>query len=312
MMRGMSTPASPSAPWRLVRRDGRVSVVRRNLPRAPLQDLYHHLLTASWPRLLILYAGLFTALNVLFALLYRAGGDTVANAHSPLDYFFFSVQTMCTIGYGVLAPQGLYANLLTTMEAFTGVAIFALATGIAFAKFSRPTARVLFSNVAVIRPWEGGVPALLFRIANARGNRIVDAHITATLVRRRRAPRGGSMRRFHNLPLARSHAAFFALSWTAVHLIDTHSPLSGMHAEHFRRSEAEIIISLVGHDESFAQTVHARHSYVAAEIIWDAHFVDILSSDENGQPVLDYAHFHDVEPLETGPEGEGPDPTLVG
>ena len=299
---------SPSS-WRLVRRDGSTDVRRRNLPHAPLEDLYHLLLTASWAKLFALYAAAFLAMNSLFALLYLAGGDTIANAHSPWDALFFSIQTMCTIGFGVLAPRGVYANVLVSVEAFIGVAMFSLATGIAFSKFSRPTARVLFSNVAVIRPWRGGKAALMFRMANARANRIVDAHVAATLVRPEHSAGGGTMRHFRPLPLTHSHAAFFALSWTAVHVIDAESPLYRTSSEDLQRSASEIVVTLVGYDEPLAQTVHARHSYVPSEIVWDAQFVDIVSADAAGHPVLDYAHFHDVVPLK--PEA-GEDVTEVG
>jgi inward rectifier potassium channel len=291
----MTEPTPDPAPWRLVSRSGRDSLLSRNLPSAPFHDLYHLLLRATWTQLIGCYALAFLTLNTLFALLYWLGDDSVVNATTFPDDFFFSVQTMCTIGYGVMAPRGLYANLLATLEAFSGVVTFAIATGIAFAKFSRPTARVLFSRVAVIRPWQGA-PALQFRMANLRGNRIIEAHLTVT-VARNEVIDGESLRRFHDLALARATATFFALSWTAIHVIDPGSPLYGRSRDELARDETEIIVSLLGIDENFAQTVHARHSYVASELVWNARFADVLMRDTEGRRGIDYAHFHEVIPL---------------
>jgi inward rectifier potassium channel len=289
-------PTPDPAPWRIVSRDGRDTFWRSNLPSDPLHDLYHLLLSATWPQLLGLYALGFLTINGAFALLYWAGNDTVEHATTLADEFFFSVQTMCTIGYGVMAPHGLYANLLATLEAFSGVVMFSIATGIAFTKFSRPTARVLFSRVAVVRPWEGGVPALQFRMGNLRGNRIIEARISLTLVRTE-CHGDEVLRRFYDVPLTRPTATFFALSWTATHRIDAASPLHGRTPDDLRRDESELIVSLLGIDENFAQTVHARYSYVADEIVWNARFVDVLRTDDSGHRGVDYTHFHDVQPL---------------
>jgi inward rectifier potassium channel len=293
-------PTADPAPWRAVSRDGRDRLLRINLPSDPLHDVYHLLLSTTWAQLLGLYAVAFLTVNGVFALLYWAGGQDVEHATGFADEFFFSVQTMCTIGYGVMAPHGLYANVLATLEAFTGVVIFSIATGIAFAKFSRPTARVLFSRVAVVRPWDDGVPALQFRMGNLRGNRIIEARITLTLMRNETRD-GENLRRFHDLQLTRSTATFFALSWTATHLIDKSSPLYGRSADDLRRDQCELIVSLLGLDENFAQTVHARYSYVADEIVWNARFVDVLTSDAAGHRGVDYAHFHAVQPIEGRP-----------
>jgi len=290
-----------TAPWRFLSRDGQDTFWRVNLPPDPLHDVYHLLLSARWPVLIALYALAFLTINTIFALLYWLGGGSVLHAGSLADDFFFSVQTMCTIGYGVMAPRGLYANVLATLEAFTGVVTFAIATGIAFAKFSRPTARVLFSRVAVVRPWEGGAPALQLRMGNLRGNRIIEARIRVTLARTEWLD-GEFLRRFYDLPLTRSTAIFFALSWTATHLLDADSPLYGKTADDLQRDESEIIVSLLGIDENFAQTVHARYSYVADEIIWNARFADVLHTDPaTGRRGIDYARFHDVIPLGGAP-----------
>jgi len=259
-------------------------------------DLYYGLVASSWPRLLTLLAATFLAVNALFALAYFALPGSVENARpaSFADAFFFSVQTMATIGYGKLAPATPAANAIVTIEVLVGLLGVATVTGLVFAKFSRPTARVLFSSRAVIAPREK-VPSLMFRMANERGNAIVEAQVHVVLVRNETTAEGERMRRFHDLEMSRRQTALFMLSWTAIHPITTASPLHGATPESLDAAEAEIVVSLLGIDEQFSQTVHARHRYRAADIVWNARFADILFRD--GQRELDYARFHEVIPL---------------
>jgi len=202
------------------------------------RDLYLHLLAAPWLRVLAIFVSVFLVTNALFALGYVAGTDSIENARpgSFVDAFFFSVQTMATIGYGKLAPRTLYANVLVTVEVLIGVVGLAIATGLAFAKFSRPTARVLFSGRVVIAPHEG-VPSLMFRMANARGNNIVEAQLHVVLAREETTREGEAMRRFHDLRLLRPQTALFTLSWTAIHPITDGSPLAGATPEDLERHE---------------------------------------------------------------------------
>jgi len=243
--------------------------------------------------------------NCMFALGYLAGGDGIENARhgSFSDAFFFSVQTMATIGYGKFAPRTLFAHILVTLETFVGLLGVAMTTGLTFAKFSRPTARVLFSRVAVVRPWNG-IPSLMFRMANQRSNQIVEAHLHVVLARDETTAEGESIRRFHDLELTRRQNAIFALSWTAMHAITERSPLYGASSTSLAAAGAEIVVSLVGTDETFSQTVHARYSYVPDEIVWDARFVDIISQLPDGRRRIDYTRFHDVVPL-GAPAGSG-------
>ncbi len=275
--------------------DGRDKPVQTGIIRRSIGDLYHFLSNCSWVYLLIIAMMAFVVANVVFAFAYLAGKDSIKNAHpgSFTDAFFFSVQTMMTIGYGTMAPQTLYANILVTFEAFTGLFGFALMTGLFFAKFSRPTARVLFSRVAVISVRDL-VPSFMFRLANERGNRIVEAQLHAVLVRNETTAEGEFVRRFHDLELARSQNAIFFLSWTAIHPITEKSPLYGATAASLKAQEAEIVISMVGLDETFSQTVHARHAYPADKIVWNAHFADILRRLPDGRWMIDYTHFHDI------------------
>jgi len=259
-------------------------------------DLYYDLIASAWPRLLALLATAFIGVNALFALVYLDLPGSIENARpgSFADAFFFSIQTMATIGYGKLAPATPAANTLVTVEVLVGLLSVAMVTGIVFAKFSRPTARVLFSRHAVIAPYDT-IPSLMFRMANARGNTIVEAQIHVVLVRDETTAEGERMRRFHDLALSRRQSALFALSWTAIHPITATSPLYGATPESLAAADAEVVVSLLGLDELFAQTIHARHRYGADDIVWNARLADILFRD--GRREIDYTHFHDVVPL---------------
>lgn len=295
---------------RLVRTFGagrRVATV--GLDRAPLRDLYHVLLSMPWPRFFALLVGLFLVVNSLFAEAYLALGDGIENATpgSFADCFFFSVQTLATIGYGKMAPRTLGANLLVSVEALLGMIGLAVTTGVVFARFARPTARVLFSARAVVRPWEG-VPSLLFRLANARGNQIAEARLKAVLLREEVTAEGERTRRVHDLRLLRSESAVFALTWMVVHPIDASSPLHGATPASLREAQADIVVSLTGLDDGLAQTVHARHSYAAEDLVFGARLVDILGTAPDGTRIIDYRRFHEVEPLAPPAPAAGPGP----
>jgi inward rectifier potassium channel len=295
----MAMPTSEPPPiTRLFDRSGRVSVVRTGVPPRPLADLYHSALDARWPMLFASFAAFYVVINALFALAYLAGGDDIANARpgSFVDDFFFSVQTMATIGYGVMAPRTAYANVLVGVEAFLGVLSFALATGLFFAKFSRPTARVLFSRVAVVAPRDG-VRSLMLRMANERANQIAEAQVHLALARTEMTLEGERVRRFYDLELVRTRTPIFILTWTVIHPITEASPFFAATRESLRASEGEIIVTVMGVDETFSQTIHARYSYAAEEIVWDARFADIMSTLPDGRRHVDYTRFHEVVAL---------------
>jgi inward rectifier potassium channel len=282
---------------RMVTLDGRFNVVRVGIPNTLRRDLYHWLLTLSWPVFLGLQAVLFFLANIVFAIAYVLGGNGIANAEpgSLLDAFFFSVQTMASIGYGAMHPTTDYTNFIVSIEALVGLLGLAIATGLVFARVSRPTAQVLFSDRAVVETYHG-VPTLMFRSTNQRQNRILEAQMQAVLVQNDISPEGHQMRRFYNLDLVRSDTPIFALTWMSMHQINEHSPLYGKTAEDLQKADAEIVVTLTGLDETFAQTIHARHSYVPGEIVWNARFVDIFSR-RNGQLIIDYTKFHSVTPM---------------
>ncbi|MBW4565482.1 MAG: ATP-sensitive inward rectifier potassium channel 10 [Mojavia pulchra JT2-VF2] len=263
------------------------------------RDPYHLLLTIPWHGFLLLIAVFYLAINALFAFAYLAGGDCVANARpgSFSDVFFFSVQTLASIGYGAMYPKTTYANIIVTIEAMAGLMGIAVMTGLAFARFSRPTARVIFSRVAVITPYEG-MPTLMFRTANQRRNLILEAQMRVYLMRDEVTLEGQHIRRIYDLKLMRNQSPSFTLTWVALHTIDEFSPLYGMTAESLMQTNTTLVISLSGIDETVAQVVHARHTYSAANILWNYRFVDIIHRTADGHRYIDYQHFHDVLSLD--------------
>lgn len=275
--------------------------VMSGAPRAQLTDLYFFLTTISWPVLLLVIIGLFALINCLFALSYMLD-DGVANARpgSFADAFFFSVQTMATIGYGTMAPRSFVSNILVSIEALSGLTSLAVVTGLVFARFSRPTARVRFSRVAAISSRDG-VPSLMFRAVNQRSNRIVEAQIHVVLSRWETTREGETMRRFYDLALSRGRNALFSLSWTVIHPIVEGSPLLGETAASLKASRSMIIASLVGMDESFLQNVHVRYVWVADEIVWGMRFADVLHELPDGTFLIDYSLFDEVVPAAPAP-----------
>jgi inward rectifier potassium channel len=259
-------------------------------------DFYHHLLTSSWPALLLQIMLAFVVINILFACGYYLDGG-IENARSFSDVFFFSVETIATIGYGKMSPVSMVAQILMSIEAVCGLINFALITGLIFAKFSRPTARVRFSRVAVVSKRDG-TPSLMFRMANVRSSQIVEAQIHVAFSRDERTREGEYVRRFYDLELARYRNGIFAYSWTAVHPIQPGSPFYGVTSEEMIKSEASLTVSLTGIDEVFSQTVYARHSYQAQDIVWGARLANII--DETAPPGsrFNYANFDEFEPAE--------------
>lgn len=288
----MSRPRRRVAPFG-TRRD----VVAVGLETSGLRDAYHRLLTMRWRSFFLLVFLGYAAANAAFATGYWALHDGIDNAEpgSFRDAFFFSVQTLATIGYGKMAPRSLGANLLVALEALLGMVGLAVTTGLVFARFSRPTARVLFSRVAVVAPYEG-VPALMFRMSNTRSTQIVEARLRLTLLRNEVTAEGTAVRRLHDLALVRSEHAAFALTWTAVHPITRGSPLDGATPAALREAMADLVVSLTGTEEGLSQPVHARHGYRAEDFCFGYRFVDILTPGPE-RSLIDYTRFHDVEPV---------------
>lgn len=273
---------------------GDTQLTVRGLLRSLYNDTYHYLVSARWPLILLFIAGAFGAANVLFALGYMAVGG-VANARpgSFSDAFFFSVQTMATIGYGMMTPQSSAANILVTLQALASGIGLALLTGLVFAKFSRPTSRVRFSKVAVVGDFQGR-KCLMFRMANERDERIVQPQLYVVLLRMESEDNGGYFIRVQDIELVRDRHAFLSYSWLVIHPIHDGSPLRQDTSDSLRRGQAELVVSLTGIDEGLSQTVHANHTYQAQDIRWDAIFVDLIRPREDGGFMMDYSCFDQV------------------
>ncbi len=286
----------------MIARESADQTVALGLRRPWFGDLYHFALRLSWCSFLLGGVALYLAANAVFALLYLVQPGSIANARPGAfaDAFFFSVQTMATVGYGQMAPATLYANLVVTVETAVGLMFLALATGLVFARFSRPTARILFSRVAVIGPYDG-TPTLSFRLANQRSNQILQAEVNAVLLRDEKTLEGAPIRRFYDLKLARYRTPVFALTFSVMHQIDEDSPLHGASAASLAADNAELIVTATGIDETIAQHVHARTSYLPHEILWDHRFVDVMGWTDDGSRVIDYRQFHDTVALKDVP-----------
>ncbi len=266
--------------------------------RAGMRDAYHALLRMSWWRVIALIAFVFVVLNAIFALLYLGvGGVTNARPGSFLDAFFFSVQTMGTIGYGAMFPASTAANMLVVLESIVGLLITALATGLVFVRFSLTRPRMVFGRYATIGPMDG-VPTLMIRLGNDRSNQIYDAQMRLILTTTTRTVEGVPFYRTADLKLVRDRAPALARSWTILHRVDEQSPLHGQSPESLAGVDAEILLSVSGVDDTSLQYVHARWTYEHTSIVWGCRLADILSETPEGDVLLDLSRFHELTPTE--------------
>jgi inward rectifier potassium channel len=262
----------------------------------PIRDLYHLILRAPWSLVLTGWALVFLSFNTFFAAIYDAVGG-VAGLHdgSFHDYFFFSVQTMATIGYGSMYPVSTTAHLLVTSEAVVGMTLLALTTGIMFSKFAGLRARIQFARDIVIAPLDG-IPTLQIRLGNERTSQIIDAVVRVVLYRTEVSIEGVKLYRMYDLALERERAPALSRSWTVLHRIRAEALLSGATPESLVKDEIEFLISVTGIDELTGQTMHARHMYDGAKLVWGARHADLLSELADGTLQLDMTQFHDTVP----------------
>jgi inward rectifier potassium channel len=300
---GFGSVVAKESRQRLLNRDGSFNVARKHLGWFASLSPYHSLLTISWPRFLAVVTFAYLALNGVFGLAFTLcgpnalqGPDDTGPFHTGfLRAFFFSIETFSTIGYGDVRPMGVLPHVLVLLEAIVSLLGFALATGLVFARFSRPSIKMLFSDTAVIAPYRG-ITAFEFRIVNLRSSQLIE--LEAKVLFSRLETGSGTTRRFHDLPLERKKVAFFPLSWTVVHPIDESSPLFGLTPSELHAVDAEFLILLTGIDETFSQTVHTRSSYKADEIVWNARFANIFNRHEDGGPLtIDIDRLHEVDRL---------------
>ncbi len=299
---GFGSVVTGKSRQRLLNPDGTFNVQRTGLPVATSLNLYHTLLSMSWRTFLLLVLLLYFLSNVVFGVLYASFGaealvdtSSTPTANLFIRGFFFSVQTFATIGYGTIHPVGMVPNLLVTIESYYSLLANALITGLVFARFARPTAKVLFSDVAVIAPYRG-IEGLMFRLVNGRSNQLIEVEVKVMFARFVNED-GRTVRRFDFLDLERNKVTFFPLSWTVVHPIDDDSPMRGLTEHDFIRSDAEILILLTATDETFAQTVHSRSSYKPHQIRCGHKFVNIYNEIEEGDAIsIDVRKLSQIEP----------------
>jgi inward rectifier potassium channel len=273
-------------------------ILTHGLPRRFWQDLYHRCMTISWPGLFAALGAFFIVLNIGFGSLYALMPGCIANLNPPgwLGSFFFSIETSATVGYGDMHPQTVFGHAVASVEMFVGLLSIALITGVMFARFSTPRARVMFARYAVMRPLDGQ-PTLMMRVANARQNMIVEASARLRLVREEVTSEGFKIRRIRDLALVREQTSVFVLSWTIMHVIDETSPLAGESSESLAAAQGQLVLSIIGTDETTGQNVTARTQYRPHSLRWNHTFRDILGVDEDGHEVVDYTHFHEIVPL---------------
>ncbi|MDR3418496.1 MAG: ion channel [Nevskia sp.] len=279
-------------------RIGEFEGIKLGASRFSLRDPYYAVLTISWPAFIAVAVSFYLLENLCFALAYYAVPDCILNARPGvfMDRFFFSIETLATVGYGVMSPASLYGHIVASTEIITGMMTMAVITGLVFVRFSRPRARLLFSRNVVTCPFEGN-RALMVRVVNERHQAIADAAARMTLIRRQITPEGHVMRRFIDLQLERSEAPILGLSWTLIHFIDDRSPIQGMTPRTLADEGSMLMVSVRGYDESISSSVTARQSYAPDAVKFDHQFVNVIDELPTGEIVLDLTHFHDVVPL---------------
>lgn len=254
-------------------------------------------MTVSWPTVFVSFAAFFLLFNLAFAGLYALRPQDIANLNPPnyWGFFFFSIETFATVGYGDMHPQTAFAHVIAAVEIFIGLMSLSLLTGLMFARFSRPRARFLFAQHAVIRPLDGKT-TLMLRAANARQNIVMEAQAALRLLRDEKTMEGVHFRRIYDLKLTRQQHPIFLFGWTVMHVIDESSPLIAQTAESLAADNAYLLMTISGTDETTGQTLMARQNYPSDAIRWNHGFADILTSAD-GVDHFDYTRFHEVEPL---------------
>lgn len=291
----MLSGQSERTPGARVVRFGSREIVTEGLQLSFWADISHRCMTARWPAFIAGAAFVFIAFNAFFAVLYWIGDDPISNVphKAYIDYLYFSIETLSTAGYGDMHPQTHYGHFIAGIELFTGIFSMSLMTGLIFARFSRPSARLLFANNPVITNHEGA-PTLMVRLANERHNVIGNATARLWLFKDEVTAEGHEVRRFYELPLMRYENPALALSWTLYHVIDEESPLYGQTAEDLDAAAVSLVIVVSGYDVVAAQTVHARKPYEHYDIRFGHRYVDVLGATNDGRVRIDYGRFHDT------------------
>src|SRR4051812_2212774 len=281
-------------------RSGQVEFVKVNTDAWRWRDVYRWLLSLRWPQFAAFAATLYVTLNLLFAALYSLEPNSIAGStggHWFFDCFFFSVQTLATVGYGHMYPQTLYGHIITTIEIMSGLFLLAVMTGLIFVRFSRPIARVAFSRSIVIAPLNGK-PTLMVRIGNENHHSMVEAEFRVMFSRDEPLAEGGDFRYFYNLKLHFDRLTVFPAALTLRHVIDETSPLHGATPESLEHDRALFFVSVVGVDPVIAAAVQTQQDYTWREVLFGHRFVEIYSQPRDGKLTVDYGRLHETQPAE--------------
>jgi len=296
-----SQPVMKNQP--LLNKDGSINVKRQGLSIFNTADNYHNLITMSWIKFWLLVLSGYMVVNIIFACIYLSiginnldGASTNGNVGNFFNAFFFSAQTISTVGYGHISPKGMVANSIAALESMLGLLAFALATGLLYGRFSRATAKITYSNNILVAPYGENGKGIMFRLANVRRNILIGLSIEVIFSYNETVD-GKPVRRFFPLELERKQVSVLTLSWTVVHPLDENSPLKDMTPDELKQSEASFSILLKAFDDTFSQTVHSRAAYQHNDIVWNARFKPTFDRDEDGRIILDLSRVHDYAPV---------------
>ncbi|OCX53575.1 ion transporter [Mucilaginibacter sp. PPCGB 2223] len=289
---------------RLINQDGSVNVKRKGLSFFDTSNNYHTLITMRWTKFWLLVLSGYIIINLLFTVVYLllgaehlAGSEGRTPVEHFFDAFFFSAQTISTVGYGHMSPSGIATNAVAAFESMMGLLTFALATGLLYGRFSRPTAKIIYSKHLIVAPYGENGLGLMFRLANQRRSSLIDLQVELNLSYVEEVD-GKPVRRFVQLELERKRVSLLSLNWTVVHPLDEHSPLKGVTYEDMIKAQVNFTVLLKAFDDTFAQTVHSRTSYQSDEIVWGAKFSPVFERDGEGQIVLDLSKISAHERVE--------------
>lgn len=289
---------------RLINQDGSVNVKRKGLSFFDTSNNYHTLITMRWTKFWLLVLAGYILINLFFTAIYLAiGANNLigSEGHTAMshffDAFFFSAQTISTVGYGHISPSGVPTNSVAALESMMGLLLFALATGLLYGRFSRPTAKIVYSKHLIVAPYGDNGLGLMFRLANQRRSSLIDLQVELNLSYVEEVD-GKPVRRFVQLELERKRVSLLSLNWTVVHPLDEHSPLKGVTYDEMIKAQANFTVLLKAFDDTFSQTVHSRTSYQSDEIVWGAKFKPVFERDADGQIVLDLSKISHHEKVE--------------
>jgi|HubBroStandDraft_6_1064221.scaffolds.fasta_scaffold196053_2 inward rectifier potassium channel len=277
---------------------GHREFIKLNARKYDWRDIYHLILTLTWPQFAGMVLGIYLCINLIFATLYFLGGNCIAELTpgSYSDNFFFSVETLATVGYGHAYPATLYGHCVATLEILVGLFGLAVLTGLIFVRFSRPTARIRFSTVAVVAPFDG-TPTLMVRLANLRHHAMVEARFRILFMRSELTKEGEDVRRFYPLRLQFDHLISFPAALTLRHVIDETSPLFGLNSEDLKLTDSRMLVSIVCVDPVIQAPVQSQTEYVHEQIAWNRRFAEIYTEDDVGRYTVDYSKFDDTVEL---------------